>query len=296
MQASGVAEMIVVEAEVRVPIATAQLIRYNVPTLDFSFLDERSDHIDLCLTPRPRNTCARFQDRWSPQRFEKLGSVFLMPRGEAVQFRTDGGSQASIVCQLHAEAIGEWLQQSVDWTDGRIGGFLLDIPNSAVRTLLRRLADELRAPGFASQILVELITGQLVIELSRFCREIESAPETGGLSGWRLRRIDERLAEVREPPTLTELAAACGMSVRQLTRSFRASRGCSIGDYVDRFRIETAMRLLAGDESIKSIASRMGFSSPSHFSLAFRRATGMTPRGFRHGRGPKGHPGFAARS
>ena len=89
------------------------------------------------------------------------------------------------------------------------------------------------------------------------------------------------LDKSKKAPTLTELAQICNMSVRQLTRGFRASRGCSIGDYITQSRIYTAKRLLASDESIKAIARSMGFASPSSFSYAFRRGAGVTPRQFR---------------
>ena len=42
-----------------------------------------------------------------------------------------------------------------------------------------------------------------------------------------------------------------------------------------------AKRLLASDDSIKSIAFALGFVSPSSFSYAFGRATGITPLRFR---------------
>jgi AraC family transcriptional regulator len=129
--------------------------------------------------------------------------------------------------------------------------------------------------------MTELIAGQIALELARHCAATDEAPGAGGLPSWRLRLIDERLAEVREAPTLTELAGLCNMSVRQLTRGFRASRGCSIGDYVSQSRVDTAKRLLASDRSIKSIARSMGFGSASSFSYAFRRGAGVNPRQFR---------------
>jgi AraC family transcriptional regulator len=144
-----------------------------------------------------------------------------------------------------------------------------------------RLAAEMRRPGFASEALVELITGQMAIELGRYYETITERPVAGGLSPWRLRLIDERLAEMHDTPTLSELATLCNLSVRQLTRGFRASHGCSIGDHIARTRIESAKRLLDTEESVKAIAYSMGFSSPSSFSYAFRRATGATPRQFR---------------
>jgi AraC family transcriptional regulator len=133
-------------------------------------------------------------------------------------------------------------------------------------------------------MLVELIAAQIAIELGRYCSAVTEAPANGGLAPWRLRLIDERLVEEREIPTLADLAALCKLSVRQLTRGFRASRGCSIGDYVARRRIDTAQRLLTTEESIKAVAYAMGFASPSSFCYAFRQATGETPRQFRQRR------------
>ena len=46
-------------------------------------------------------------------------------------------------------------------------------------------------------------------------------------------------------------------------------------------RIDAAKRRLATEESIKSIATELGFSSQSTFTYVFRRATGVTPNEFR---------------
>jgi AraC family transcriptional regulator len=273
-------ELMTVNAEIRSPIATASLAQFNTPeNSDHVFLDEDAYWLDLSLTPRP-GTRARYRDRWSPHRFERVGPVFMLPRGHALQFRTDGGSQTSVVCRLKTDTLREWFEQELVWTDRRLQASL-DIPNGAIGGLLQRLANELRYPGLARELMAELIIGQIAIELGRFCAAIDEAPGAGGLASWRLRLIDERLAEVREAPTLGELAGLCKMSVRQLTRGFRASRGCSIGDYVNQTRIEMAKRLLCGDESVKAIARSMGFASPSSFSYAFRRTAGVTPRQFR---------------
>jgi AraC family transcriptional regulator len=271
-----------VEAELTVPIVTAQIVRFDMPgPSDNIFLDENAYWLDLCLTPRPDNCRARYRDRWGPHRFERVGPVFMLPRGEALQFKSDeGGSQMSIVCQLRPEPISDLVEHRLEWTDRRLQASL-DISNGNIRGLMRRLGQELRYPGFASKMMAELIGGQIAIELGRYCAAIDEAPATGGLASWRLRMIDERLAEVCEAPTLTELASLCNMSVRQLTRGFRASRGCSIGDYITQSRIDTAKRLLAQEDSIKAVARSMGFASASSFSYAFRRGAGVTPRQFR---------------
>jgi AraC family transcriptional regulator len=173
-----------------------------------------------------------------------------------------------------------WSEDEPDWTD-RLLESNLDLDNERLRAPLLRLAEELRHPGLASDALAELLLGQAAIELARHCAALKDPPAASGLSAWRLRLIDERLLEVRAPPTLDELARLCGLSPRQLTRGFRASRGASIGAHIAARRAEFAKRLLATDESLKSIAHSLGFASHSSFTAAFRRATGMTPRQFR---------------
>lgn len=275
-------EQLEIEAEVRVPVATAQLVHLHVNDPCDIVMMERQDYwLDLCLEPRPRNARACYLDHWTAHRFERLGNVYLLPPGEAIQHRSDGGpSHASVFCHLRPEALHQWFDGEPHWTSRRLEASL-DIPNTNIRNLLLRLAEELRHPGFANEMLVELIAAQLAIELGRYFAHFDKIPAAGKLAPWRLQLIDERLQDIEETPTLDELAALCKLSVRQLTRGFRASKGCSIGDYVVNHRIDRAKALLAGDQSIKAVAYALGFTSPSGFCFAFRRATGMTPGEFR---------------
>ncbi len=268
----------VVSAGMNLPVATAQIVQFNMAQpIDNTLQRDDVYWLDMCLTPRPGNVRARYSDHWAPERYKNLGNLFLLPPGERLHTRSDGCiKQSSLLCQLKREEIVEWFDGDINWTDQRLEASL-DISEANVRSLLLRLAEELRHPGFASETLVELIIAQLCIELRRFCVSVREAPRPGGLTGWRLRAIDERLQEVREAPSLSELADICGLSVRQMTRGFRASRDCSIGDYVANNRIEQARKLLATDLSIKAIAYTLGFASPSSFCYAFRRATDETP-------------------
>jgi AraC family transcriptional regulator len=271
-----------VEAEIRVPIATAQIARFHMTYPADNILREETFWLDLCLTPRPRNARACYSDHWEPQRFKRLGSLFALPPGQTIRACSDGGlPQTSILCHLLPEPTREWLDLELEWTDRRLVASL-DIPDANIRGLLLRMADEIRHPGFASGVLVELMSAQIAIELGRYWAAIkDNAAATGGLAAWRLRLIDERLREVVEAPTLAELAKLCNLSVRQLTRGFRASRSRSIGDFVAQCRIDHAKRMLASEQSVKAVAYSLGFASPSSFTVAFRRATGDTPRQFR---------------
>lgn len=267
-----------IDAEIRVPLATVQLVRFDMFGPATGVLPAGDDYrIDLSLTPRPSNARGCYHTHWNPQRFERLGKVYVLPPHEPMRACSDGvSSQTSILCHVKPQAVPEELQ----WNDRRLESSL-DVRDANVRSLLLRLAHETRHPGFASKVLVELVVSQLGIELARYCQRINDVPNSGGLSTWRLRLIDERLHQVRDAPTLTELAALCKLSVRQLARGFRASRGCSIGSYVANSRIDHAKLMLLRDESVKAVSYSLGFSSPSSFCYAFRCATGVTPREFR---------------
>jgi AraC family transcriptional regulator len=278
-----------VESEIRVPIATAQLIQLHLHTPSESPMIDRDAYwLDMCLAPRPRNSRLCYRDRWARQRFEHIGQILLVPPHEAVDYRTEGGpSQASVLCHIQPEPLHKWFGGAPHWSNRKIEAGL-DIRSANTRFLLLRLAEEMRHPSFASTALVELIAAQLTIELGLYFGAVGERPRPGALAPWCLRLIDERLQDNPEVPALDELAQLCGLSPRQLTRRFRASRGCSIGEHIANSRISHAKRLLGDGQSVKSIAYTLGFASASSFCFAFRRATGLSPGTFRAARTPPG--------
>jgi AraC family transcriptional regulator len=266
-----------IEAETQVPIARVQLVRLDHPTpADHPFQAVGVYYVDLCLTPRRPNASARYVDRWAPYRFQPMGTVIVLPPGQPLRLKTEGGRHRSVICQLQAHAVDRHLPEDFEWTDRRREA-CLDIASAPIRTLLQRLAVEMRRPGLASAEMLEATALLLSIEIARYLTDMSEPIETGGLAAWRLRTIDRRIDEPGALPKLAELASLCNMSVRHLTRGFRVSRGCSISTYFAQKRVEAAKRRLAGGESIKAIASSLGFSSQSNFTNAFRRETGVTP-------------------
>jgi AraC family transcriptional regulator len=268
------------EAEITTAAGGIEVVRRSwVDAIDIFGSPDRH-RIELSLLPRSRDARGCFPERWGPHRFEPIGELFLLPAGQLVHAKSECRQQSSIVCTFAPAAAETWLDRPIEWTDGRLQAGL-DIANPTIRGLLFRLGEEVRQPGFASGALVELMIAQLAIELARHCLGIEEKAAIGGLAPWRLRRIDDRLAVPGEAPSLAELAKLCDLSVRQLTRGFRASRGGSIGDHIADSRIQLARQLLGGDRDVKSVAHALGFASPTNFSAAFRRSTGENPRQYR---------------
>jgi AraC family transcriptional regulator len=270
-----------VEADMPLHFGRAQVVRKIWKERIDVISSAHTHHLELSLLPRSQAARGCFPEQWGPLRFEPIGEVFLMPACHTVHAVSNCRHQHSVVCRFEPEAIGSWLDEKCAWSDSRLRASL-DIVNPAIRQLLFRIGEELRNPGFASDTLVELMAAQVAVEVSRHLLGIDTDTGVSGLPAWRLKLIDERLAADGAAPSLSELAAVCQISVRHLTRAFRASRGKSIGSYIAERRIDAAKRLLAEGLHIKSVAYATGFTAPSNFSTAFTRATGETPRQYQH--------------
>lgn len=271
-----------VDAEIQLANAHVMIARlyHDGPDRNL-FRRDRVYWVDLCLTPRRPNADARFCDHWSAARFAQLGSLIALPPRMRLELRSSGGRHVSLLCQLQAYEVERWLPEDFVWTERRLEASL-NIANDTIKWLMLRLNEELKRQCNGSLEVCNAIVAMLAIELARHFTAASAVDTKGGLASWRLRLADERISDPSAIyPTATELAALCRLSPRQFSRAFRASRGCSINDYLAQTRIETAKRRLFSKESIAQIASTLGFSSQSSFTAAFRRSTGTTPNQFR---------------
>lgn len=268
----------VVDAHVPVQFGSIRLVRdrFDEP-VDLVSQPERSHVLTLTTLPFPGTALGSFPDLWTGKRSAAVGELFLLPAGYVVQIKSRCRAQSSIVCRFNPESAHRWFEHDLDWTDCRLKA-ALDINSPRIRHLLCSIAEEIRAPGFASEIMIELMAAQAVIEVSRYLKMIDQEKPVGGLSKHNLELIDQRIRESPKAPSLVELAELCGLSCRHLARAFRVSKKQSLGSYISQHRIELAKRRLATGESIKRVAYALGFSAPSNFTTAFRRATGETPR------------------
>ena len=67
-----------------------------------------------------------------------------------------------------------------------------------------------------------------------------------------------------------------------LARQFRASQGCTVGEYIRRVRVGFARReLVMTDKPIAEIALSAGFFDQSQLTKTFKRVTGRTPAAYR---------------
>jgi AraC-like DNA-binding protein len=128
-------------------------------------------------------------------------------------------------------------------------------------------ADRARRRALATALLIdELLTRVAIGALS-------SLPADDRLAALCARA----LADLAEAPDLTLAARTCGLSRRSFTRAFRASTGRGWATWVREARMAQAAALIADGTPVTDAALAVGYTTPSAFSVAFRRGTGIAP-------------------
>jgi two-component system response regulator YesN len=82
--------------------------------------------------------------------------------------------------------------------------------------------------------------------------------------------------------TTKEMAAKVNMSVPYFCAVFKKLTGRSLHDYLRSVRIAEAIKLLvSGNDSIKQIASMVGYDNVNYFTRIFKKDTGISPAKYR---------------
>ena len=154
----------------------------------------------------------------------------------------------------------------------------IDVGAGPIAWLVRRLHAEFQRGAGASDLVLEGLALAVLGELTRW----PVARAGHGRPVWVETVRDLAESHCGGALSLTELAAEFGIHPVHRARTFRRAFGCSLGEYVRRFRIERARQaLLATDQSLASIAVAAGFSDQAHFCRQFKAATGTTPGAYR---------------
>ncbi|WP_380878028.1 putative transcriptional regulator, AraC family protein [Sphingomonas sp. DBB INV C78] len=265
------------------PSAAIDLCRIQWPTPFEVTLAEKRPTISLNLSQPHGHKEGRYRD-YAGADFLPLGDLLFQPADTRLQTRGMGGDQTFLRIAFHA-AGEDGPDLNVDPSDPEVQRALMDVRQPEVIGSIRRIAQEISQPGMASAFLLDGLTTLLAVDLARGFARLDTIDEDlskGGLAGWQLNRLRERIAERdMPPPTVSELASLVRLSPRHLSRAWRASTGTTLSDAVEDSRQARAEALIrAGDRQLKEIAYLLGFSSPSSFSTAFRRRTGMSPQEF----------------
>jgi AraC family transcriptional regulator len=150
------------------------------------------------------------------------------------------------------------------------------------------LLHELNEANVSGRLYADSLAPGLAIQLVRRYSSLQDVHVGhGGMAPHKLRKavalIDHHLSDEEEGRVaLRAVARAVRMSYFHFSRAFKQSMGMTATNYIAERRIERAKKMLEETEMpISEIALRSGFSSQSHFTTAFRRLAGATPKAFR---------------
>ena len=141
-----------------------------------------------------------------------------------------------------------------------------------------RLDREMARTDAASALAIEGIVCELLAECSRG----KTTRKEKGFPEWLPRAkalIHDSFADTF---SLAEVARLAEVHPAHLSRVFRQTMGCTIGEYVRRLRLEYACgQIFNTDTRLCDIALDAGFADQSHFNRAFRAQMGVTPYAYR---------------
>ncbi|MBR1560802.1 MAG: AraC family transcriptional regulator [Clostridia bacterium] len=158
-----------------------------------------------------------------------------------------------------------------------------------VYPLLKQLVEENRSPRPDTPEMSETILKQIIIGLTRLYRQ-EAPPRPAPTQAPMLTRaglmpiIEDAFFYRYRTLTLGDLSGLLNLSVRQTQRLLQQNFGKNFSQKLTEARMAAASQyLLNTDLSVTEIGERTGFSSIEHFSAAFRRVMGVSPRQYRNG-------------
>ena len=94
--------------------------------------------------------------------------------------------------------------------------------------------------------------------------------------------VDHITSHFNSRVTLEDLSGITGLSPNYLATLFKQETGLTVGEYLTKFRIDSACALLTQtDYDYLKIAMSLGFCTQSYFTKVFREHTGVTPRNYR---------------
>jgi AraC-like DNA-binding protein len=240
---------------------------------------------------------ARRQEQWEFLPGRTIVGTF---RPEKCRWNVAAGDSHRLVeLQIASGRAAKLVSEYLEATSGSVHP-ILSQPGGFPRHIRQALMPELRM--VAHQVLNcslegaarKLFMESKALEILAFQFQTLSSPRLPE-SSTRSRAERERLEEARriletefaDPPSLLTLARRVGLNDFKLKRGFRELYQTTVFGYVRSLRMENARALLeAGEMNVGEVAAHTGYTCFGHFSEAFRKRFGISPRDFKKGRRP----------
>jgi AraC-like DNA-binding protein len=205
-------------------------------------------------------------------------AILLMPRHIAHSFEPDPNIGADLICATIQIGGGQGNPIALGMPD------LIVIPLTQIATIAPTL-DLMVAEAFAAhdgrQVALDRLFEYLIVQIIRHVIG-EGLVSGGVLAALGDPRLARAVTAMHDAPqrvwTLDDLAEVAGMSRTAFARYFRATTAVTPMDYLTRWRMTIAQKLLSKGSSVKAVASAIGYDSPAALSRTFARTLGVSPR------------------
>jgi AraC-like DNA-binding protein len=153
---------------------------------------------------------------------------------------------------------------------------------SSIARTLAALQNEVRRDTMGGSLIAERLAEILVVEAIRAHVATGSADRVGWVTALADPRIAKAIGlmhgDAARRWTAPMLAKDVGMSRSSFAQRFTERVGRSPMDYLTRWRMIVAGRMLRAGLPVAAVAVKVGYSSQGAFAQAFKRTMGSTPR------------------
>ena len=145
------------------------------------------------------------------------------------------------------------------------------------------IAKEIKTSIISGNCSSQLIKNLIVECFIRYFSSLgEKIPEKYALRGKIYAARHILIENFKNPPSLNTLAAMSGTNECTLKKGFKQEFSMTVFEYLFEYRMKLAVNMLKDETlSINNIAVNLGFKTQSHFSAAFRKKYGVSPKEFR---------------
>lgn len=155
----------------------------------------------------------------------------------------------------------------------------LDKDFSSVNRFFSDILAESTHQTYGSEALIHSLVNAILVLALRKLYEVEQTVPASSITSEVKKYIEEQF---NQDLTLGDLAAVVFVSPYHLAHVFKEEMGISPIQYLIRYRMEEAKRLLKSSNlSIREIASKVGYPNGIYFNLIFKKVTGIPPGKYR---------------
>ena len=192
-----------------------------------------------------------------------------------------------------------WLEKGDNWEFFYIclnGSEVMRVWRTVIGKMgpLLKMSEECPTLHKAVEICMEILNGkvnspwqasELAYQLSMKMMEF-AIPSAPGLERSRPFAVEQAIKLCSENYAdsigINDMARAAGLSRFHFSRLFHESEGMPPGEFLRRYRLNQAVRLLqTTHQSVRSVAETCGFVDASHFCKSFKKTYGVSPGVFK---------------